>query len=257
MDHTILVTVNDIAAQQSKATTETEAKVNKLLNYVATHPNATLTYHKSKMQLAVHRAASYLSAPNARSRAGGYFYLRERDNTNFNPPINAPVHTECKIMKHVLSSATEAEIGAIFLNCQQAEILRTTLQELGHPQYTTTIVTDNATANNIINGKAKQKQTKAMDMRYNWILDRQVQRHFHVIWKPKIWQITSQNIILPYTTNGYVLFMSLNLVLRGCVVTFMHVTFALPHGDIIYIHWRKYKMHQQSENRTQMMTEDD
>ena len=184
VDHTILVTVNDIAAQQSKATTETEAKVNKLLNYVATHPNATLTYHKSKMQLAVHSDASYLSAPNARSRAGGYFYLSERDNTNSNPPINAPVHTECKIMKHVLSSATEAEIGAIFLNCQQAEILRTTLQELGHPQYTTTIVTDNATENNIINGNAKQKRTKAMDMRYNWILDKQVQRHFHVIWKP-------------------------------------------------------------------------
>ena len=184
VDHTILVTVNDIAAQQSKATTETEAKVSKLLNYVATHPNATLTYRKSNMQLAVHSDASYLSAPNARSRAGGYFYLSECDDTNKNPPMNAPVHTECKIMKHVLSSATEAEIGAIFLNCQQAEILRTTLQELGHPQCTTTIVTDNATANNIINGNAKQKRTKAMDMRYNWILDRQVQRHFHVIWKP-------------------------------------------------------------------------
>ena len=38
-------------------------------------------------------------------------------------------------------------------------------------------------------------------------------------------------------------------------VTFMHVTFVLPHGDIRYIHWRKDKMHQ-SENRTQM-TEDD
>jgi len=184
VDHTILVTVNDIAAQQSKATTETEVKVNKLLNYVATHPNATLTYRKSNMHLAVHSDASYLSAPNARSRAGGYFYLSERDDTNKNPPINAPVHAECKIMKHVLSSATEAEIGAIFLNCQQAEILRTTLQELGHLQCTTTIVTDNATANNIINGNAKQKRTKAMDMRYNWILDRQVQRHFHVIWKP-------------------------------------------------------------------------
>ena len=126
VDHTILVTVNDIAAQQSQATTETEAKMQKLLNYVATHPNATLTYHKSKMQLAVHSDASYLSAPNARSRAWGYFYLSEQDNTNSKPPINAPVHTECKIMKHVLSSAIEAEIGVIFLNCQQAEILHTT-----------------------------------------------------------------------------------------------------------------------------------
>jgi len=46
-----------------------------------------------------------------------------------------------------------------------------------------------------------------------------------------------------------------SLVLRGCVVTFMYVTYVLPHGDIVHIHWRKYKM-DQSENRTQM-TEDD
>ena len=184
VDHTILVTVNDIAAQQSKATSETEAKVIKLLNYIATNPNATLTYHQSKMQLVVHSDASYLSAPNARSRAGGYFFLSTDTPTSHLHPLNAPMHVECKIMKNVLSSATEAEIGAIFLNCQQAEIIRTTLEELGHPQNTTTIVTDNATANNIINGNAKQKRTKAMDMRYNWILDRQVQRHFQVIWRP-------------------------------------------------------------------------
>ena len=184
VDHTILVTVNDIAAQQSKATSETEAKVIKLLNYIATNPNATLTYHQSKMQLVVHSDASYLSAPNARSRAGGYFFLSTDTPTSHLHPLNAPMHVECKIMKNVLSSATEAEIGAIFLNCQQAEIIRTTLEELGHPQNTTTIVTDNATANNIINGNAKQKRIKAMDMRYNWILDRQVQRHFQVIWRP-------------------------------------------------------------------------
>jgi len=35
----------------------------------------------------------------------------------------------------------------------------------------------------------------------------------------------------------------------------MYVTHVLPHGDIVHIHWRKYKM-DQSENRTQM-TEDD
>ena len=70
-------------------------------------------------------------------------------------------------MKNVLSLATEAEIGAIFLNCQQTEIIRTTLDEMGLPQHTTTIITDNVTANNIINGKAKQKRTKEIEMRYN------------------------------------------------------------------------------------------
>jgi len=184
VDHTILMTVNNLASQQSKATSDTEQQIHKLLDYLATHPNATITYRRSKMNLMVHSDASYLSAPNARSRAGGYFFLSEHTSSNTNHPVNAPIHVECRIMKHVLSSATEAEIGAIFLNCQQAEILRTTLEELGHPQITTPIITDNATANNIINGNAKQRRTKAMDMRYNWILDRQVQKHFRVFWQP-------------------------------------------------------------------------
>jgi len=183
VDHTILMTVNDLASQQSKATVRTEEKIEKLLNYVATHPNGSITYRKSAMILVVHSDASYLSAPGARSRAGGYFFL-DKHSPTFQHAINAPIHVECRIMKNVLSSATEAEIGAIFLNCQQAEIVRTTLLELGHPQPATHIVTDNATANNIINGNAKQKRTKAMDMRYNWILDRQVQSHFHVLWRP-------------------------------------------------------------------------
>jgi len=69
--------------------------------------------------------------------------------------LNDPVHVESKIMKNVLASATEAEIGALFLNCQQVEILRTTLAELGHLQQKTTIIKDNLTTNNIIDGAAK------------------------------------------------------------------------------------------------------
>ena len=74
IDHTILMALNDIAAIQTKATTETESHVNKLLNYIATHQDASLTYHASKMHLIIHSDASYLSVSNSRSRAGGYFY---------------------------------------------------------------------------------------------------------------------------------------------------------------------------------------
>ena len=185
VDNTILMAVNDIGAQQANATESTEKQAHKLLNYLATHPNASITYKASAMKLRVHSDASYLSASNSRSRAGGYFYLsfpnQHPEAQNF---LNAPVHVECKIMKNVLASATEAEIGALFLNCQQADILRTTLEELGHPQQVTDIITDNLTANNIINGSAKQRRTKAMDMRYNWIVDRQTRKHFLVSWRP-------------------------------------------------------------------------
>ena len=113
VDNTILVTLNIVTAEQSQATTDTEKQIHKLLNYVATHHNASITYKASDMILKIHRDASYVSAKNSRSRAGGYFYMGK--NNDF---INAPVHVECNIMKNVLASAAEAEIGAIFLNCQ-------------------------------------------------------------------------------------------------------------------------------------------
>ena len=53
-------------------------KITWLLNYVASNPNATLTYVASDMCLHVHSDASYLSAPKARSRAGAHFFLRNR-----------------------------------------------------------------------------------------------------------------------------------------------------------------------------------
>ena len=87
-------------------------------------------------------------------------------------------------MKNVLASAAEAEIGAIFLNCKLGEILRTTLVELGHTQQRTEVTTDNTTANGIFNKSIKQRRTKAMDMRFHWLIDRQAQEHFQLIWKP-------------------------------------------------------------------------
>ena len=92
--------------------------------------------------------------------------------------LNTLVHVECKINKNVLASATEAEIGTIFLNCQIGEVLRITLVELGHPQQRTEVTTDNTTVNGIFNINTKQRRTKAMDMRFHWLVDRQAQEHF-------------------------------------------------------------------------------
>jgi hypothetical protein len=39
-----------------------------------------------------------------------------------------------KVLKHVMSSATEAEIGAVFKNAKEGAVLRKTLEEMGHKQ---------------------------------------------------------------------------------------------------------------------------
>jgi hypothetical protein len=87
-----------------------------------------------------------------------------------------------KVLKHVMSSAAEAEIGAVFINAKEGSVLSTTLEELGHKQPPTPMETDNTTATGYINGTIKQKRTKAMDMCFYWIKDRVKQGQFKIYW---------------------------------------------------------------------------
>ena len=52
-----------------------------------------------------------------------------------------------------------------------------------HPHPPTPIQVENSTAVGIANKSIKQKQSKAMDMRFHWIQDRILQEHFHAFWK--------------------------------------------------------------------------
>jgi hypothetical protein len=47
---------------------------------------------------------------------------------------NGAILIVSKVLKHVMSSAAEAEIGADFINSKEGAVRRTTLEELGHPQ---------------------------------------------------------------------------------------------------------------------------
>ena len=80
-------------------------KVMLFLDYAATCPNVIVTFHASKMILAVHSNASYFSKSVARSRAGGHFPLL---NNFANPTNNGSVLAVSQIIKAVISSAAEA-----------------------------------------------------------------------------------------------------------------------------------------------------
>jgi hypothetical protein len=56
-----------------------------------------------------------------------------------------------------MSSAVEAEIGALYLNAKEAIYLRQILFEMGHPQPPTPIQTDNTTAEEVVNNKIHPK----------------------------------------------------------------------------------------------------
>ena len=187
VDPTILPTINELGLSQAKPTENTRVKANQLLDYLYTHKFATLRYKASDMCLHVDSDAAYLVAPGAKSRIAGYYYLSSRytptDSTiNPTPPLNAPVHVECKLLKHVVSSSAEAETGGIYANCQTSIPLRHMLEALDHPQLPTAIKTDNQTAGQFVNKTLKLKRSKSWDMRYFWLLDRVTQQQFYIYW---------------------------------------------------------------------------
>jgi hypothetical protein len=143
------------------------------------------------MALHIHSDASYLSVANARSQCGGFFFLSNRlanptkvpSPDSPPPPLNGPILVNCTIMKNVLASAAEAELGALFHNGKDGALLRTTLEDMGHPQTATPIQTDNACASGIANNTVKQRRSKAIDMRFYRIRDRVENGDFLVHWR--------------------------------------------------------------------------
>ena len=87
-----------------------------------------LTYHVSNMQLAAHSVASYLRKSKARSRAGGQFFLFSGSPI---PNNNSLVLNIAHIIKHVMSSATEASLAAVYILAQEAACIQIILKELG------------------------------------------------------------------------------------------------------------------------------
>ena len=62
---TLLVALNKIATSQANPTERTKAKVQWLLDYVATYLNANIRFYKSDMILYIDSDAAYLVLPNA------------------------------------------------------------------------------------------------------------------------------------------------------------------------------------------------
>ena len=83
-----------------------------------------------------------------------------------------------------MTSATEAELAALYITAREAVYLRIILEEMGHKQPPTPLQTDNAIAEAVSNGKIQPKRTKAMDMRFHWLRDRECQWKFRIYWHP-------------------------------------------------------------------------
>ena len=112
IDYTTLPALNEIASSQAMPSKNTKQKLQQLMDYLHTYPDAFLRFYASNMVLHVESDAAYLVAPKARSRIAGYFHLSAHPNKTNNPTINAAIQVECKTLQHVVSSSPEAEVAA-------------------------------------------------------------------------------------------------------------------------------------------------
>jgi hypothetical protein len=117
----MIVALGTLATAQTKATLTKEKTITQFLEHAATNLNAIIRYKQSKMVLNIHGDASYLTEPQAQSRAGGIFNMSEKLCLNNPiPTLNGAIHITSKSMRNVLGSVDEAKVAACFHSAQDA-----------------------------------------------------------------------------------------------------------------------------------------
>ena len=91
------------------------------MDYIKTQEDAVITYTSSNMKLAARSDASYLSKPKARSRSGGHFFLSNKATILKN---NGAIANIAHIIKHGMTSATEAKLAALYIMARKAVYIR-------------------------------------------------------------------------------------------------------------------------------------
>ena len=131
VNSTLLFPISAITSHSAAPTEDTMKHTVQLLDYIATQEESVLTYNASDIKLAVHSDVSYLSEPNTRSRAGRYFFL---PGDIMVPGNNGAVLDISHITKHVMASATESELAALYIMASEAVYINIILEEMGHKQ---------------------------------------------------------------------------------------------------------------------------
>jgi hypothetical protein len=122
VDMTCLAALVTIAINKKKATKKTMDRSIQLLDYLASNQDAKVRFHVSNMVMNIHSDASYLSESGARSRECGHFFMGWMPKNGEPIQMNGAFYTSSVIMRFVVASAAEAELGALFHNFQTGMI---------------------------------------------------------------------------------------------------------------------------------------
>ncbi len=184
VDMTVLMGLSSIVVKQTKATEKTMERCIDLLNYLATNQDAKVRFRASDMVMNIHSDASYLSGINSCSRSCRHFFMGWMPKIDGPIRLNGAFYVNTTILRFVMASAAEAELGALFHNCQDGIIFRQTLDDLGHTQPRTPVYCDNATAVGIANNTVKRQRSRSMEMRFFWVGNKEAQNIYGISWHP-------------------------------------------------------------------------
>jgi hypothetical protein len=157
VDMTVLMALSAIAVEQTKAMVKTMGRCIQLLDYLASNLEAKVRYYVSDIIMNIHSDVSYLSETKARSRARGHFFMGWMPKNGEPIKINGAFYKNATILKFVVASVAEAELGALFHNCQDGIIFRQTLANMGHLQPKMPVHWDNPTVVGIANNTVKRQ----------------------------------------------------------------------------------------------------
>jgi hypothetical protein len=155
VDMIILKALSSIAVEQTNTMVKTIARCTQLLDYLSHNANANVRFYASDMILNIHSNASYLSEAKAHSHACGHFFMGWMPKNGEPICLNGAFHVSSLILQFAIASAAEAELGALYHNCQMGIIFRLTLKEMRHPQPKTPVHCDNVIAVGIANNSIK------------------------------------------------------------------------------------------------------
>ena len=100
------------------------------------------------------------------SRSGARIFLYKNDAML---RWNGSAPTLAQMIKFVMYSASEAELGAIFITAQEMVVMRNTLEEIKWPQPKSPIQTENSAAAGVVNNTVVPIKLKTMDHRLHWL----------------------------------------------------------------------------------------
>ena len=132
------------------------------------------------MVLCAHYDSGFNNERKGRNLAGVHIFLSENDAM---PRCNDSVLTLAQIIKFVMSFASEAELGALFITSQEMVAMRNTMEEIkwAHPK--SPIQTDNSDASGVVKNTIVPRKLKTMDQRLHWLRFREAQDQLRYYWE--------------------------------------------------------------------------